>query len=195
MQKLENKTSITNMNLGDKLIQFELEDEEEQSIAPYRMFSTYDGILMIFYSSFCAYSQAYFQRFQQIIDDYKPDSLGILFVNVLNGDQEESEESELDLFEKAQQHKAFIKLVKDEGQQLAGAMEVEVTPKAFLFDGNQKLVYKGPIDDSPESAEKVNAPYLRNALDQALNGQDVTTPDVAPEGTPVTYSSDEAEAS
>lgn len=195
LQSFKNKRLPTNMNLGDKLIQFELEDEEGQSIAPYRMFSTYDGILILFYSSYCRYSQACFNRFYQLIEDYKPDSLGILFVNLLNGEQEEQEEAEHDLIDKAQSHKAFIKLVKDEDKQLAEAMEVQATPQAFLYDHEQKLVYKGAIDDSPDNEAQVKQPYLKDALNQALKGESVKTAEVAPEGTPISYSSDEAEAS
>ncbi len=182
------------MNLGDSLIQFELEDEEGQSIAPYRMFDTYDGILLIFYSSYCPYSQQYFGRLSTIIDEYKPDSLGILFINLLHGESPARENDEQVLLDKAQQHRAFIKLVKDEDQQLAEAMGVTVTPQAFLFDRNQKLAYKGPIDNEPYHEEAVTRVYLKDALDYTLDGFAVDFPEVTPFGTPVPYSSDEAQA-
>lgn len=183
------------MKLGDKLIQFELEDEEGQSIAPYRMFDTYDGILIIFYSSYCLYSQLYFSRFQKLIDEYKPDSLGILFINLLNGNQSEQAEAEQELIDKAQNHKAFIKLAKDEDKQLAKAMDVQVTPEAFLYDRNQKLAYKGPIDNSPDNEEMVTRVYLKDAIDYTLDGFAVDFPEIQAEGTPVSYPSNEAEAS
>lgn len=182
------------MNLGDRLIQFELEDEEGQSIAPYRMFDNYDGILLIFYSSYCPYSQQYFARLQQLIDEYKPDSLGILFVNLLHGQAPPHEEAEQQLLEKAQQHKAFIKLVKDEDHQLAQAMDVQVTPLAYLFDRNQKLAYKGPIDNDPSTEEAVTRVYLKDALDYTLDGFAVDFPEITPFGTPISHSSDSAKA-
>ena len=178
------------MELGDQLIKFELEDEEGQSIAPYRIFDTYDAILLLFYSSYCPYSQAYYDRLINIIDEYRPDSLGFLFINLMHGNQEADEENESRLIEKAQQNKAFIKLVNDEDKQLAEALSVKVTPHAFIFDRNQQLAYQGPIDNSWENEETVTRIYLRDALDYVLDGFAVDFPEIEPEGTPVYYSNE-----
>ncbi len=181
------------MELGDQLIQFELVDDEGQSIAPYRIFDTYDAILIIFYSSYCDYCQSYFERLKKLIDEYKPDSLGILFINIQNGNQPPRQEEELELIEKAQENKAFIKLVNDEGKQLAGAFDVKVTPEAFIFDKNQQLAYKGPIDNAWEHEELVTRVYLRDALHYTLDGFAVDFPEVEPVGTPVDYSDETQE--
>ncbi len=174
------------MELGEPLFEFELVDEEGQSIAPHKIFDNYDAILFLFYSSYCPYSQAYCNRFRKIIDEYKPDSLGILFINIQNGNNEPSEEEEA-LIEKAQQNKAFIKLVNDEDKQLAKAFGVQVTPQAFIFDKNKKLAYKGPIDNAWENEELVTRVYLRDALHYTLDGFAVDFPEIEPIGTPVQY--------
>lgn len=181
------------MELGDQLIQFELVDEEGQSIAPYRMFDTYDGILVIFYSSYCFYCQSYFGRLKKLVDEYKPDSLGFLFINIQNGQENPMEEEEAELIEKAQENKAFIKLVNDEDKQLAEAFGVKVTPEAFIFDKNQKLAYKGPIDNAWEHEELVTRVYLRDALDYTLDGFAVDFPEIDPLGTPINYSDETQE--
>ena len=175
------------MELEDPLIEFELVDDEGQAIAPHRIFDTYDAILLIFYSSYCPYSQSYYQRLTKIIDEYKPDSLGILFINIPNGEAEPLEEEEA-LIEKAQSNKAFVKLVHDEEKELAKAFDVTVTPQAFIFDKNKKLAYKGPIDNAWEHEELVTRVYLRDALHYTLDGFAVDFPDIEPTGTPVQYS-------
>lgn len=172
------------MELGEPLIDFELVDDDGQTIAPSRIFSNYDGLLFIFYSSYCPYSQAYFERFQQLIEDYKPDSLAILFVNCQNGHEPKDEERESGLVELAQANKASVKLINDEDNTLAEAFGVQVTPEAFIFGKQRKLVYRGAIDNAWEHSEIVTRVYLKDALDYALDDDAIDFPEVDPEGTP-----------
>jgi len=57
-------------------------------------------------------------------------------------------------------------------QRIARAFGATKTPEAFLFDKDGKLVYHGAIDDSQDQG-KVEAPYLKNALDSVVAGKEV----------------------
>ena len=46
-----------------------------------------------------------------------------------------------------------------------------VTPEAFLFDRNGKLVYHGAIDDNHRDPGKVQKRYLKDALDAVAAGK------------------------
>ncbi len=59
----------------------------------------------------------------------------------------------------------------DESQDVAKAFHAACTPDFFLFDGAQRLVYRGQFDDSrPKSNVPVTGKDLRAAIDALLAG-------------------------
>jgi thiol-disulfide isomerase/thioredoxin len=64
--------------------------------------------------------------------------------------------------------------VFDEDQSVAKAYRAACTPDLFVFDGEQRLVYRGQLDDSrPSNSKPVNGRDLRAALDAVLAGRHV----------------------
>jgi peroxiredoxin len=62
----------------------------------------------------------------------------------------------------------------DETQEVAKAFHAACTPDLFLFDGDQRLVYRGQFDDSrPGNDVPVTGVDLRKAIDAVLAGQPV----------------------
>lgn len=62
----------------------------------------------------------------------------------------------------------------DKQSSQADAFGANKTPECFLFDGSGKLVYHGAIDDNPNDASAVNRKHLRMAIDEVLEGKDVS---------------------
>jgi len=72
--------------------------------------------------------------------------------------------------EAARQGWAFPYLY-DEDQSVAQAYRAACTPDLFLFDGSQRLVYRGQLDDSrPSNGLPVTGEDLRAAIDAVLSG-------------------------
>jgi len=68
----------------------------------------------------------------------------------------------------------------DATQLVAKAYRAACTPDFFLFDGDQRLVYRGEFDGSrPGNAIAVTGEALRGACDALLQGQAIS-----PEQTP-----------
>jgi hypothetical protein len=62
----------------------------------------------------------------------------------------------------------------DETQEVARAYKAACTPDFFLFDGKQKLVYRGQFDASrPGNGIPVTGADLRRAIDTVLAGEAV----------------------
>jgi peroxiredoxin len=62
----------------------------------------------------------------------------------------------------------------DESQAVAKAYRAACTPDFFLFDAQQRLVYRGQFDDSrPGNGAPVTGKDLRAAIDAVLAGQPV----------------------
>jgi hypothetical protein len=59
----------------------------------------------------------------------------------------------------------------DEDQSVAKAYDAACTPDFYLFDENQKLYYRGRLDDSrPNSGKPLTGADLRAAADAMLKG-------------------------
>jgi peroxiredoxin len=64
----------------------------------------------------------------------------------------------------------------DETQTVAQAYRAACTPDFFLFDAQQRLVYRGQFDDSrPGNGVAVTGKDLRAALEAVLSGRPVST--------------------
>jgi hypothetical protein len=63
----------------------------------------------------------------------------------------------------------------DETQEVAKAYEAACTPDFYIFDKDLKLVYRGQLDDSrPSNNRPVTGNDIRNALNQILEGKEVS---------------------
>ena len=63
----------------------------------------------------------------------------------------------------------------DESQDVASAYEAACTPDIFVFDADLRLVYRGQLDDSrPGNGIETTGKYLRQALDDLLNGKEIS---------------------
>jgi hypothetical protein len=70
-----------------------------------------------------------------------------------------------------QERAMAVPYVIDEDQVLARAFGASVTPEAFLFDKDGKLVYHGTVDDNSREPAKVSKRYLKDALDAVTAGK------------------------
>ena len=65
--------------------------------------------------------------------------------------------------------------VFDEDQSVAKAYRAACTPDLYVFDGEQRLVYRGQLDNSrPSNGKPVDGRDLRAALDAVLSGRHVS---------------------
>ena len=65
----------------------------------------------------------------------------------------------------------------DESQEVAKAFKAACTPDLYVFDEEQRLVYRGQLDDSrPGNDVPVTGRDLRAALDAIIAGKDIPKP-------------------
>jgi hypothetical protein len=77
--------------------------------------------------------------------------------------------------EEAQRAGYTFPYLYDESQSVALAYRAACTPDFFLFDGAQKLVYRGQMDDARRANNlPVTGSSLRAAVDAVLAGQAVS---------------------
>ncbi len=134
-----------------------------------------NGLLVIFSSNTCPWVIRWQDRYVEIAGVYKEKGVGVVAIN-----SNEAYRAKGDSFSAMKEHALnngynFYYTV-DENSELATVFGATRTPHIYLFDKEYKLVYRGAIDDNARSADKVESPYLKNALDAMLAGEKIKEP-------------------
>ncbi len=132
-----------------------------------------NGVLVMFSCNTCPYVLKNQQRTINIANFATKMGYGVILLNS-NEAQRKSDDSfgEMKLYAKQQPY--YWNYVIDQDHRVADAFGAKRTPECFLFDKNLKLVYHGAIDDNPSDETAVSLTHLRNAIDQAARGKEVT---------------------
>ncbi|GAB5535649.1 MAG: thioredoxin family protein [Rubricoccaceae bacterium] len=115
------------------------------------------GLAVIFWSDACPWVDKYADRMAALADSYSRAGVGFVFV--------QSEP----LAEESGANPGAPVMLDVEGQ-LAQAFGARNAPQAFFFGSESGLAYQGAIDDSPANVDRVQVPYLQQAMDQSIAG-------------------------
>lgn len=132
----------------------------------------YEGmpVAVVFSCCHCPYVHAWEDRLNDVTKDYE----GRAALVAVNANDHLGDSFD-DMKARAAEKGFAFPFLRDESQEVAAAYGAVRTPEVFVFDAERKLVYHGAPDSDytdPNRAE----PYLRRALDAALEGE---TPAVA----------------
>jgi peroxiredoxin len=139
-------------------------------------FKDKNAIIVIFSCNHCPYVQANEDRIKQIQKDYKDKGVEVIAINS-NDDKGYPEDSFDNMKKRAAEKKFNFLYLRDDIQSVAHAYDATHTPEIFLFDKERKLAFHGKIDDNWQEPNKVQNPYLRNALDELLAGKEISVPE------------------
>jgi len=121
------------------------------------------GVLLIWISTQCPYSNGYNSRMEALYRDYS--SKGIRVVGI-NSNRTESVEN---IREHAAKNGFTFTILKDTDNRIADYFGASVTPEAYLIDSAGVLRYHGRLDASHEDTS-LNSGEAREALDAVVNG-------------------------
>ena len=128
--------------------------------------------MVIFSCNTCPWVKKWEDRYVELTKKYKPKGVGVIAINS-NESNFESSESLDEMRKIAEDKKYNFFYAMDDGSKLAREFGASKTPHVFLFDKNDKLVYRGAVDDNPKKARKVKKPYVADAIDAMLSGNDI----------------------
>ena len=127
------------------------------------------GTVLIFISTQCPVSNGYNERMAKLAADFATRGINVVGIN------SNAPESVDEVKKHAVEHKLAFTILKDTGNKIADALGAQHTPEAYLLDHDNKLVYRGGIDNS-RNGTNISASYLRDAMEQVRSGQPVTRP-------------------
>jgi peroxiredoxin len=166
-------TPSTMLPLGTTAPDFKLPDTNGKivSLADFR---NAPALLVVFMCNHCPYVIHIRAGLAQLARDYAPKRVGIVGINS-NDAENYPDDSPAKMKNEVKNAGYLFPYLYDESQSVAKAYRAACTPDIFLFDKNQKLVYRGQFDDSrPGNGIPVTGKNLRAALDAVLAGKSVS---------------------
>lgn len=160
--------------LGAKCPQFSL-TATDGKLYSLESFSSKKFLIVIFSCNHCPYVQAYEDRIIEIQKDYNE------YLSIVAISSNETENYPEDSFEKMKERaslKGFnFPYLFDESQEIAKAFGATHTPEIFLFDSERNLAFHGKIDDNWQDPKNVKSAYLRNAINELIEGIKISVPE------------------
>jgi thiol-disulfide isomerase/thioredoxin len=160
----------------------DLNGQSYQGLEAVKLFNVIDGdsialdykssgplAVIVFTSNFCPYSVKYEDRIKELYQRFSKRDIQFLLVNPNDTPEDSIEEMK----RKARTQNYPFPYLKDHQQVLTEIMGATRTPEVFLIrpvKNGFELVYRGAIDDNPQTAHDVESPYLRNAIQSVLAG-------------------------
>jgi peroxiredoxin len=165
------RTPSNMIDLGTVAPDFTLPNPVNGSSCSYDQAKGERGTLVMFICNHCPYVKHVFDGITSLAADYKTKGVG--FVAISSNDVINYPDDAPVLMKKTAIEQGFsFPYLYDESQEIAKAYDAACTPDFYLFDADDKLVYRGQMDDSrPANGIPVTGKDLRAALDALLENR------------------------
>ena len=164
------KTASTMLPLGTPAPDFSLRNVDGQMVS----LSDFQGrpaLLVIFMCNHCPFVKHIAEQLAQLGREYQGAGAGMVAISS-NDIANHPEDSPEQMIHEVEQRGYSFPYLYDEDQDIAIAYQAACTPDFYVFDGDQKLAYRGQLDSSrPDSGIPVTGQDLRAALDAVLAGE------------------------
>ena len=163
------RTPSTMLPLGTKAPDFSLVNVDSRTVS-LGDFAEAPALLVMFMCNHCPYVVHVADQLAQLAHEYL--ARGVAVVGISTNDVANyPADSPEQMVAEAEARGYVFPYLYDETQEVAHAYHAACTPDFFLFDAEQKLVYRGQLDSSrPKSGIPVTGEDLRTALDAVLAG-------------------------
>ena len=171
---------MASLSLGEPAPPFALPgvDGETHSLADWAGLP----VAVVFSCCHCPYVVAWEDRLNAIAVDYEGRA-GLVAINSNAGYLGDSQE---DMKRRAAEKGFLFPFLYDESQEVARAYGAARTPEVFLLDAAHRLAYHG-APDSSHADEASAEPWLRDALEAVLAGQEPPVGETPPVGCTVKW--------
>jgi len=170
-------TESTMLELGVKAPNFELPNtnpgltSKSVSLANY---NSAKALLVMFVCNHCPYVVHLRSALIALANDYAGDGLQVVAISSNSADSHPQDGPEA-MREEARTYGFPYAYLYDQTQAVAKAYKAACTPDFYLFDGSQRLAYRGRFDASrPKNDIPVSGDDMRRAVETVLAGR---TPD------------------
>ncbi|MFZ1705956.1 MAG: thioredoxin family protein [Saprospiraceae bacterium] len=164
-------TESNMMDLGNQAPDFTLWDSISNRQVSFQDVKGGNGTCILFICNHCPYVIHVNDMLVKLANEFMAKDIGFVAINsndVVN--YPEDAPDKMSIVAKVLQYP--FPYLFDESQEVAKAYDAACTPDIYVFDGENKLYYRGRLDDSrPNSGTPLSGKDLRNAFDRLLAGQ------------------------
>ena len=169
-------TASTMSPLGTLAPLFRLKDTNSNYTFSFEELKGSKGTLVIFICNHCPFVLHIIEEIIMIANDYRVQGLGIVAISSNDIEKYPQDGPQL-MTEFAFQNKIDFPYLYDESQEVAKAFDAACTPDFFLFDAQDRLFYRGQLDDSrPGNGIPLSGSDLRNAIDAVIYNRSLASP-------------------
>lgn len=162
--------------LGTPAPQFRLKDTNSNSHYSYQDLKGEKGTLVFFICNHCPFVLHVLSEILKVVNDYRVLGIGVMSISS-NDAEKYPQDGPEEMTEFAFRNKIDFPYLYDESQDVAKAFDAACTPDFFLFDADEKLVYRGQLDDSrPGNGVPLSGFDLRHAIDGLLFNRTIFEP-------------------
>lgn len=162
--------------LGTLAPKFKLKDTNSNFEYSYDELKGLKGTLVIFMCNHCPFVLHVIEEIVRVANDYRVQGVGTIAISSNDIAKYPQDAPEL-MTEFAFQSKIEFPYLFDESQEVAKAYDAACTPDFFLFDSEDKLFYRGQLDDSrPGNGIPLSGSDLRGAIDALIYNRSLKEP-------------------
>ena len=168
------RTPSNMVTLGTKAPKFELINTVDDILYSSEDLFCKNGTVVMFICNHCPFVIHVIDEIVSISKNYKEN---ISFVAISSNDIINYPDDSPELMKKLAVNKNFsFPYLFDETQEIAKSFDAACTPDFFLYNDENKLVYRGQMDDSrPGNGIPVTGNNLKAALDNLIKNKEIST--------------------
>jgi peroxiredoxin len=166
---------VKGYTIGDEATDFKLKDVDGKMVS----LSDYPdakGFIVIFTCNTCPFAVASEERIVALDNEFKPKGYPVIAINPNNPVVQEDDTYEL-MQAKAKEAGFTFPYLFDDSQTVYAKYGATKTPHVYLLqkeDGKNIVKYIGAIDDNVKNAAAVKERFLANAVNELLEGKEVS---------------------
>jgi peroxiredoxin len=163
----------TMLPLGTPAPDFRLTDAITGRMVALEEYRDAPALLVMFICNHCPFVRHVRPELARIGREYQQRGVAVVAINS-NDPERYPQDAPPGMREESETAGYTFPYLFDEEQEVARAFSAACTPDFYLFDGSQRLVYRGQLDPSrPGNQIPVTGEDLRNALDAVLDGRPI----------------------
>ncbi|MBS3772013.1 MAG: thioredoxin family protein [Bacteroidales bacterium] len=140
-----------------------------------------DVLVVFFTCNHCPYVKGSDEVTRKTVEHFKPRGVDFVGINSNSANTYPEDDYKNMAMRKEELQLPWVYL-RDETQNIARAYGALRTPHFFVFDRNRKLIYTGRAVDSPRDPDRITRNDLENALEEHLQGKEISVPLTNPIG-------------
>ncbi len=159
--------------VGDKAADFSLKNAVDGKMVSLADYKDAKGFILTFTCNTCPYAELYEQRIIDLHNEFAPKGYPVVAINPNDVVKKPGDSLEA-MKERAEEKGYPFVYLQDETQEIAHAFGATRTPHMYILDKDLTVLYIGGIDNNPKDADQANEHYIKNAINELLEGKTIS---------------------